>query len=184
MSRQPPARDRQLRAKAMTTFNFNSFPEGFADKVRQHLKASMRACIGAATPCKASEPVGGYATSTAPVIDSGFPEAGGGASANRTTGNQPTLAASDDDGGDADPEPAKRRTRQQRPATATHQATPAPQGDALLKIQVVLQRTSLSKSTLYAKIKEGSFPQPVRLGARCSRWKASELDQWLSRIGQ
>lgn len=59
-----------------------------------------------------------------------------------------------------------------------------PQGEALLKIQAVLQRTSLSKSTLYAKIKEGTFPEPVRLGARCSRWKSSELDNWLSHVGQ
>ncbi len=57
-------------------------------------------------------------------------------------------------------------------------------GEALLKIQAVLQRTSLSKSTLYAKIKEGTFPEPVRLGARCSRWKSSELDNWLSHVGQ
>jgi predicted DNA-binding transcriptional regulator AlpA len=34
-------------------------------------------------------------------------------------------------------------------------------------------------SHLYAKIKEGSFPQQVRLGGRGAFWVEDEIEQWV-----
>lgn len=120
-------------------------------------------------------------------ISDGSPESGGGgASATITTdGGGPAVAASsdDDDGGDADPEPARRR-HPKSASPSTHQNPQHSHDEALLKLQAVQSRTSLSKSTIYAKIKDGTFPEPVRLGARCSRWKSSDLNNWLSQVGQ
>lgn len=120
-------------------------------------------------------------------ISDGLPESGGGGAsvALAVEGGAPVAGASeDDDGGDPDPEPARRRPLKSSAYPATLHPSQPPHSEVLLKLQAVQQRTSLSKSTIYAKIKDGTFPGPVRLGARCSRWKTSELNSWLSLVGQ
>lgn len=52
--------------------------------------------------------------------------------------------------------------------------------DALLKIQTVGTVTGLSASSLYRKTAAGEFPEPVRLGARCTRWRAADVRAWLA----
>jgi prophage regulatory protein len=56
--------------------------------------------------------------------------------------------------------------------------------DALLRIQTVAQATGLSSATLYRKLAAGQFPVPVRLGQRCTRWKASAVRAWIQAQGQ
>ena len=41
------------------------------------------------------------------------------------------------------------------------------QPDRILRITAVLDRTGLTRSTLYRKIADGSFPSQVRLNPRC-----------------
>ena len=38
----------------------------------------------------------------------------------------------------------------------------------------------VSHATIYRWIKEGSFPKPVRLGANMVRWKASDIEIWMT----
>lgn len=52
--------------------------------------------------------------------------------------------------------------------------------DALLKIQTVSAVTGLSTATIYRRAKVQQFPEPVRLGQRCSRWKAGAVRAWLA----
>ena len=47
-----------------------------------------------------------------------------------------------------------------------------------LRLPEVKAVTGLSKSSLYALIRERSFPPPVRLGARAVAWVKSEVRQW------
>ena len=47
-----------------------------------------------------------------------------------------------------------------------------------LRLPDVKALTGLSKSSLYALIRERSFPAPVRLGARAVAWVKSEVRQW------
>jgi prophage regulatory protein len=51
--------------------------------------------------------------------------------------------------------------------------------DRILRIKSVLDRTGLSRSTLYRKIQEGSFPKQVRIGIRCAGWRESAINEWL-----
>jgi len=44
----------------------------------------------------------------------------------------------------------------------------------------VERRTGLKRSTLYAKIKNGDFPSPVKLGSRAVAWPEPEINKWLS----
>jgi prophage regulatory protein len=52
--------------------------------------------------------------------------------------------------------------------------------DALLKIQTVVAVTSISASTIFRKTAAGEFPEPIRLGTRCTRWRAADVRLWLA----
>ena len=50
----------------------------------------------------------------------------------------------------------------------------------ILRLRSVLERTGLSRSTLYRKLQRGSFPAQVRISERCIGWRESEVERWLS----
>ena len=50
-----------------------------------------------------------------------------------------------------------------------------------LRLPQVLDRTGLSRSTLYLRISEGTFPKQVSLGARSVAWIEAEVEDWISR---
>jgi len=49
----------------------------------------------------------------------------------------------------------------------------------ILRRRKVEERTGLTRSTLYLKIKKGTFPHPVKLGPRSVGWIESEVNSWL-----
>ena len=49
----------------------------------------------------------------------------------------------------------------------------------ILRLPQVLARTGLSRSTIYAKVSTGEFPEPISLGARAVGWLADEVEAWL-----
>ena len=51
--------------------------------------------------------------------------------------------------------------------------------DRILRINTVLDRTGLSRSTLYRKVQTGSFPRQVKIAARCAGWRESAINAWL-----
>jgi prophage regulatory protein len=53
------------------------------------------------------------------------------------------------------------------------------QSRQLLRISDVMERTALSRSYIYAKVKRGAFPAPISLGYKCSRWLAEDIDAWI-----
>ena len=50
----------------------------------------------------------------------------------------------------------------------------------ILRLPTVKARTGLSRSTIYLRISEGSFPKPVSLGGRAVGWIEEEIDDWLN----
>jgi prophage regulatory protein len=50
----------------------------------------------------------------------------------------------------------------------------------LLRLPAVVRETGLSRSALYDAIKRGTFPAPVRIGARSVAWRRSAIEQWVS----
>jgi prophage regulatory protein len=71
---------------------------------------------------------------------------------------------------------SKPRTRASQPLHV------AQLSEALLRLSTVEAITGLGKSTIYAKLKanDGSFPQPIRLSARCTRFRAGDVQAWLA----
>lgn len=53
-----------------------------------------------------------------------------------------------------------------------------PTRQRLLRLPEVLERVGLSKSTLYARIRNGTFPKPVHLGT-ISAWVEREISEWI-----
>jgi prophage regulatory protein len=51
-------------------------------------------------------------------------------------------------------------------------------GDCLLSLAQVTAKTSLSRSTIYRKIAERAFPQPVQVTESRVAWWLSEVDAW------
>lgn len=56
--------------------------------------------------------------------------------------------------------------------------------EALLRLKTVEAITGLGRSTIYAKLKAGEFVEPVRLGARCTRFRAGDVQAWLAAQGR
>lgn len=54
--------------------------------------------------------------------------------------------------------------------------------DALLNVKTVQKITGLSRSTLHAKVKGGTFPAPIKLSARCVRWTSQSIQQWIQAL--
>lgn len=55
--------------------------------------------------------------------------------------------------------------------------------EALLKLATVQALTGLGKTTIYAKAATGELT-PIRLGKRCTRWRAGQVQQFLQAQGK
>lgn len=53
------------------------------------------------------------------------------------------------------------------------------QPDRFLRLDTVLDRTGLSRATLYRKIQNGTFPKQVRIATRCAGWRESAINEWM-----
>jgi prophage regulatory protein len=49
----------------------------------------------------------------------------------------------------------------------------------ILRRKQVEARVGLRRSTIYARVADGTFPAPVSLGARAVGWVSDEIDDWL-----
>jgi prophage regulatory protein len=57
--------------------------------------------------------------------------------------------------------------------------------DTLLRLPAVKAATGLSRSTIYDRVRKGTFPAPVSLGGNAVGWPASEVGAWIqSRIDE
>lgn len=50
----------------------------------------------------------------------------------------------------------------------------------IFRIKTVCEITGLPKSTVYAKMLNGEFSRPIKLGRRAVGWKSEELQAWIS----
>ena len=52
--------------------------------------------------------------------------------------------------------------------------------DRIMRKGEVCGVLGLSKSTIYAMIKDGRFPAPTRIGQRASGWPESKVSKWIA----
>jgi prophage regulatory protein len=52
--------------------------------------------------------------------------------------------------------------------------------ESLLRLPQVQNRTGLSRSAIYQRVREGTFPPPIKLGERASAWQETAVALWIS----
>ena len=52
--------------------------------------------------------------------------------------------------------------------------------DRIVRLKTVLARTGLSRSTIYRKIAEGTFPPRIKISINGAGWKESDIDRWIA----
>jgi len=77
----------------------------------------------------------------------------------------------------------KREREAERRRLAADRAAAVLRADGLLRLPEVLALVPVSPSTWWQGIREGRFPSGVKLGARCTAWRASDVRELLARLG-
>jgi len=54
-----------------------------------------------------------------------------------------------------------------------------PQPDRIIRLRTVLDRTGLSRSTIYRKIAEGTFPAQIKISINGAGWRESDVNRWI-----
>lgn len=52
--------------------------------------------------------------------------------------------------------------------------------ERIIRLKTVLARTGLSRTTLYRKIGEGTFPRQVRISVHGAGWHESAVNRWIT----
>jgi len=52
----------------------------------------------------------------------------------------------------------------------------------LIRSREVQARTGLPKSSLHNMARAGSFPAPLKLGARAVAWRESDVSEWIENL--
>lgn len=52
--------------------------------------------------------------------------------------------------------------------------------DRIIRLKDVLDRTGLTKSTLYRKVAEGTFPRQVPISTHGTGWYESAVNRWIA----
>lgn len=82
-----------------------------------------------------------------------------------------------------------RLNQQPQPVQFMHGATHAPHDGRvpftpkpgnLIRLPSVEMKTGLRKSSIYAGVRVGTFPSPVRLSARAVAWREDDVDRWIN----
>ena len=51
----------------------------------------------------------------------------------------------------------------------------------ILRLPEVMARTGLSRSTIYLRVSQDTFPKAINLGGRAVGWVEAEIQEWLER---
>jgi prophage regulatory protein len=54
-----------------------------------------------------------------------------------------------------------------------------PEPDRIIRLRTVLERTGLSRSSIYRKIAEGTFPAQIKISINGAGWHESEITRWV-----
>lgn len=52
--------------------------------------------------------------------------------------------------------------------------------ERIIRLRTVLARTGLSRSTLYRKIADGTFPSQVKISVHGAGWRESAVNRWIA----
>ena len=67
--------------------------------------------------------------------------------------------------------------------TTSNRTEPFPP-NALLRLTDVCRLVGLSRSTIYKRVSDGTFPRPLRVSERSVRWRMQDLLEWTGRLAE
>lgn len=50
----------------------------------------------------------------------------------------------------------------------------------MVRLAEVIRSSGLSRSSIYAGVKEGTFPKPVKIGKRSVAWSSEDISNWIA----
>ncbi|WP_231365736.1 AlpA family transcriptional regulator [Thioalkalivibrio sp. ALMg3] len=53
----------------------------------------------------------------------------------------------------------------------------------MVSVYRIAEREEVSPSTVWRWVRNGDFPQPVRLSPGCTRWRLEDVERWESERG-
>lgn len=53
----------------------------------------------------------------------------------------------------------------------------------LLRVNELSHDLSMGKSTIWAWVKEGKFPKPIKISPRMTVWSSADIEAWLANKG-
>lgn len=56
------------------------------------------------------------------------------------------------------------------------------QPDRIIRMDTVRDRTGLSRSTIYRKIADGTFPPQIKISINGAGWRESDIDRWVANL--
>ena len=66
---------------------------------------------------------------------------------------------------------------------ATNRTEPSPP-NALIRLTDVCRLVGLSRSTIYRRVSDGTFPRPLRVSERSVRWRMQHILDWSARLAE
>lgn len=49
-----------------------------------------------------------------------------------------------------------------------------------VRISQLTDIVPMSKATIWRKLKDGTFPKPIKLGDRITAWRLDDIEEWLA----
>jgi predicted DNA-binding transcriptional regulator AlpA len=49
-----------------------------------------------------------------------------------------------------------------------------------IRINQLIQTLPISKATIWRKVKQGTFPAPVKLSVAITAWRTTDIEAWLN----
>lgn len=56
-------------------------------------------------------------------------------------------------------------------------------GPAFYRLNAILSMVPVGRSTWWRRVKEGTYPQPIKLGPRTTVWRASDIEALIAELG-
>ena len=80
----------------------------------------------------------------------------------------------------------RNQTHNSRPGgTRRRSAVPPSRGRRMMRMPEVIEITGLSRTTIWRRERDGSFPQPIRLGGEHTRavgWREQDIYDWIDSL--
>lgn len=53
-----------------------------------------------------------------------------------------------------------------------------------VRINLILKLIPVGRSSWWQGVKEGRFPQPIKIGPRTTAWRVEDIREWMAKFGK